>query len=508
MPFRYRLLGFGQAEIENPRALLAQVWRRESTDLDRPSFQQWGEIVAHLQAIGTRSLLVQEGVRDPDYLEEYDAFYSKQHWPMPKFCTRVHAFHAPVVANPTDALADILQFIDQAAEHPDSYLGFTTVRPLRHAPVGATILRPSDASPTLCKDDFPVHIAGTTFTVGGTPYLQQDNAVGACAQASMWMALRTLRRRSGNSAYSPAELTLAATQFMSRNRVFPGREGLTVEQMLLAIRASNHDPLVIQIGRVGEPSNPYTAIEEAQPYIESGLPVVTVLLHPKTGGHAVVAIGLSPKPPIEGGFPAGLIIHNDNRGPYRELPLTVPEGSDEYSLSQTLSLIVPLPDDVVMSAAEAKEQAIRLLVFWLSAFLVQPLAAGDELPASALAIRTYLCSRHSFRKWAKESGELDARARDVYRTAEMPRFVWVIEVHDATLYEPGKPTKVSRVGEVVLDAAADALHGDALVFIRLGQQMVTTPTTSQALLALGGNGGVIALPSSGLTAGISEPWQH
>jgi hypothetical protein len=278
--------------------------------------------------------------------------------------------------------------------------------------------------------------------------------------------------------------------------------------MLLAIRASDHDPLVIQIAPMGKPGNPYRAIEEAQPYIESGLPVVTIMYHPKTGGHAVVAIGLSPKPPLQGGFPPGLIIHNDNRGPYVELPRTVPDGSDDYALAQTLSLIVPLPEDIVMSAAEAKEQAIRHLVFWLSAFLVTPVAADEEVPVSNLALRTFLCARHSFRKWAKESPHLDQKARDIYRTSEMPRFVWVIEVHDAGLYEPGHPSKTSRIGEVVLDAAADALHGDALIFVRVGMQMVTVPTRSEALLAIAGERAVVALATDALTEGIAEPWAH
>lgn len=501
MAFRYRLLVLTPADLDDPAALLKRI---APNSLAGP---QWCEVVWHMERVGARSLLVQEGVRDPDFLEEYEAFYSKQHRPMPRFCTRVHAFKRELASDAADVDA-VLAFIDAAAPDASCYLGFVTVRPLRHAPVGATILVDATDGPTLCKDEFPVHIAGTAFKVVGTPYLQQDNAVGACAQASMWMALRTLRRRLGNSAYSPAELTLSATRYIAQNRVFPGREGLTVQQMLLAIRASDHDPLVIQIARIGEKGNPYGAIEESQPYIESGLPVVMVLYHPQTGGHAVVAIGLSPKPPVSGGFPPGLVIHNDNRGPYVELPRTVPDGSGDYSLAQTLSLIVPLPEDIVMSAAEAREQAIRHLVFWLSAFLVTPLGADEEVPVSDLALRTYLCTRHSFRSWAKESPQLDPKARDLYRISEIPRFVWVVEVHDAALYEPGKPAKVSRIGEVVLDAASDALHGDSLIFVRIGKQMLKVPATSEALLAIAGDRAVVALATSSLTEGIAEPWAH
>jgi hypothetical protein len=502
MPLRYRIVGFTAADAADPSKLLASVASSHPAN-PAVNHRQWKEAVEHLASIGALSLLVQEGVRDPDFLEEHEAFYSKQHRAISRHCTRVHAFKKSVpAAGPTSDTTAVLGYIDEAAAEPDSYLGFITIRPLRHAPVGATILVDRPEAPALCKDSFPVHIAGTTFVVSGTPYLQQDNAVGACAQASMWMALRTLRRRSGNSAYSPAELTLSATRYLALDRVFPGRRGLTVEQMLSAIKASNHDPLVIPIT---QPADPADVILQASPYIESGLPVVAILNHPTTGGHAVLAIGLAPNLADKSAPPPGLIIHNDNRGPYRILPQTVATGSSEYSLGQTGSLIIPVPDGIFMSAGEAEPQAISNLGFWLSTFLATPVAAGANLPVASLAARTYLCTRHAFRKWAKECPTLDASAKEIYRTTEMPKLVWVTEVHDAAIYEPANPHKQSRLGEIVLDASADSFHGDTLVFLRLTKAMLSVPTTSEGLLAIEG-GGVLALGSSELTKGIAEPW--
>jgi hypothetical protein len=277
MSFRYRVLAFGAAEAADPKTLLSEVWRNSGAPAHHPTVPQWTALLQHLLKAGAQSLLVQDNVRDPDFIEEYEAVYSKQHRNMPRFCVRVHAFRqAPVSAGMDDEVCDVLAYIDRAASEVGSYLGFVTLRPLRHAPVGATIIVDTPDAPSLCKDLFPVHIAGATFEVLGTPYLQQDSAVGACAQASIWMALRTLRRRWGNSAYSPAELTLAATRYMSFDRVFPGRQGLTVEQMLAAIRASDHDPLVISVAKKDVPANPYDVMARAQPYIESGLPVVTL----------------------------------------------------------------------------------------------------------------------------------------------------------------------------------------------------------------------------------------
>lgn len=412
MPFRYRIVGLNATHAANPAALLAAVASSHSAK-PVPAHQQWKEVIDHLLAVGAQSLLVQEGVRDPDFLEEHEAFYSKQHRPISRHCTRVHAFKSPApdVGSAADTKT-VLNYIDEAAAN-NSYLGFVTIRPLRHAPVGATILVARPETPALCTDVFPVHIAGTTFLVSGTPYLQQDNAVGACAQASIWMALRTLRRRSGNAAYSPAELTLSATRYLAVDRVFPGRRGLTVEQMLSAIKESNHDPLVIPIP---PGSTPADVTAQALPYIESGLPVITVLSHPDSGGHAVLAIGLCENATDKLAPPSGLIVHNDNQGPYRILPPTAPVGSVDYALEQASSLIVPVPEGVFMSAAEAQPQAVNNLGFWLSAFLAKPNAPGTPIPGAPLVARTYLCTRHAFRRWAKECPTLDAGAQEVYRT--------------------------------------------------------------------------------------------
>ncbi|CAN7622715.1 hypothetical protein [Variovorax paradoxus] len=506
MPLRYRIVSFSPADLAAPEVLLGDASGLIATALAKPAIQQWSALLQHLISAGAQSLLIQQGVRDPDFIEEHDAFYSKQQRAVPRVCVRVHAFScpAPIATADADPAQLVLDYIDAAAAQADCYLGFATLRPLRHAPVGATIVVDTPQAPAICKDNFPVHIAGASFEVQGTPYLQQDNAVGACAQASIWMALRTLRRRAGNSAYSPAELTVAATKYTALNRVFPGRQGLTVAQMLEAIRSTSHDPLVISISAPPTPADPAVAIEKAQPYIESGLPVVTLLMNPNTGGHVVVGIGLTPAP-HQSTNPTGLIIHNDNQGPYLHLPRTAAAGTNDYALDQTVCLMVPLPDGVFMSAAEALPQAIVALDFWLPAFVAAPLQGNIQLPP--LVTRTYLCTRHAFREWAKECAELDDGARVIYRTAELPKFVWVVEVHDANEYRPGEPNHMSRLGEVVLDAAADALHGDALVFFRLTQSMLPVPTTSPGLLGID-DGSVVALAKGDRMAGLAEPWKQ
>lgn len=477
-----------------------------------------------LKLIGAQTLLVQDAVRDPDFIAEHQAFYSKQHRPVARTCWRLHAFAVPVpmLTNPEGSARDVLDFLDALEDHDDAYLGFVTIRPLRHAPVGASILVPPKLPEVTCLEEFPVHIAGKDFKVYGTPYLQQDNAVGACAQASIWIALRTQMKRVGNTAYTPAELTLAATRYMALDRVFPGRQGLVIEQMLEAIRSSGHDPLTLtcQTGDL----DPRLVIAEAMPYIESGLPVIATLF-PPGGGHAVVCIGRAFKEgPIEprterlknfeyhvaSDWVDSLVMHNDNTGPYLSLASGAVESND-YCLQHARNLIIPLPETVHMTAREA-EQAALTAVALAGAFLTQfnTTKTPQFFPDTRIVLRTFLVRRHTLRRWALTDSDIDPVLRDRYRTVELPRLIWFVELHDAQLFHPRDPSTKSRVGEVIVDASADSLHGDAALAVHVMQQMYPNHAgegVPQALAAFVGTElDVLLLDSANTGTSMPTPW--
>lgn len=525
--FRYRLRPLSAADT--PDALLADILPQGNSSgpllADGSPKAPWCAVVALLHSLGTRCLLIQTDVRDPDFLEEHQAFYSKQHRPVQSACVRVHAFAAEMPQAGPAVDPDVLSFLDAAMGDPANYLGFVTLRPLRHAPVGATILRPPPSVAPSATDKFPVHIAGNAFEVDGTPFLQQDNAVGACAQASIWMALRTLRRRVGNAAFSPAELTVAATRYLASERTFPGRQGLTANQMLEAVRFAGHDPLHLIVRSGQTPATANAVVAKAHPYTASGLPVIVILLTPH-GGHAVLAIGHSSTPArvqplsrqhnhlntpitysVASDWAAGLVIHNDNSGPYLNLQSGDPTARP-YCLEQTYSLIVPLPEGVYTSADEAEFLAVRAI---LLASLWFTIAAGKqpELPQAPYTLRPYLCSRHAFRRWAKEDPDLDGEARDIYRTATLPKTLWIVEIHDANAYDPTDGSKRTRCGEVVLDPAADALHGDALLFVRVTKDLWPAIAAFEALLLVEDTTSMrsIGLKSGSRSAALVDPWR-
>lgn len=528
MVSRYRLRPF--APTDTAAHLLEQIFPKGKGSASAlagvAGRVPWETVVTHLRAIGAVTLLVQAGVRDPDFLEEHQAFYAKQHRGVLRSCVRVHAFKLPINESlAADSDDGILQYLDDALADASSYLGFVTIRPLRHAPVGATILVDVDGGGSTVFDDFPVHIAGNGFAVRGTPFLQQDNAVGACAQASIWMALRTIRRRQGNAAYSPAELTVAATRYLATDRSFPGRQGLTIQQMLEAVKFAGHDPLHLAL-RMPEspPADSQAVLCEALPYIESGLPVITALMS-QHGGHAVVAIGRSVEPHQvvdyrrryrdgsitfeflpSASFVSALVIHNDNSGPYLRLAPGDPR-LNGYCLEQTTSLIVTLPEGVFTTAAEAELLATRAIVL-VSAIYTAP-TGSPSLPLTAFVLRPYLCTRHAFRRWAKGASLLSTEVGMRYRSHELPRYMWVIEIHDAAHYDPTDPSKQSRCGEVVLDASADPLHADGLIFARVTSQLWPGVSGIGAgmLFSEDESGpSVIALSSGAPCEALLQPW--
>lgn len=497
MSFRYELQTFDAATA--PAELLQKLsplGKGLNGSLGRQGGASWAAVVEVIRALGARTLLVQRGVRDPDFLEEHHAFYSRQHRGVPRSCVRVHAFTCEVgTGSDSDSQErQVLAFLDHAAIADNSYIGFVTIRPLRHAPVGATILKAPPGRRAKAMDTFPVHIAGHEFKVSGTPFLQQDNAVGACAQASIWMALRTLRRRQGNAAFSPAELTVAATRYLASDRTFPGRQGLSIHQMLEAIRFAGHDPLTLPVpampaNRDNPPGQPAgvdvcALLEAVGPYIESGLPVILGLDAP-SGGHAVVTIGqemsttarrttqraLQVSTATESATvvyrPAAdwcesLTIHNDNSGPYLEL-LPAEKSEGHYNLDQICALIVPLPDGIFMTAAEAQLLAIQYMLR-VSVFYSTSAIGAPSLPDIPIVLRVVLVTRHAFRMWAKSDKGMDQSVSQRYRTHELPPFLWVIEIHDAQAFQPANSQCDSRRGEIVLDASADPLHADCLIF--------------------------------------------
>jgi hypothetical protein len=432
--------------------------------------------IAAVTQFGPITTIVQRRVFDPDFSAEYSVYYSQQFGNVPRTCTRLHFFHHPSTAG-----EDTLDFLDRVPK--DSYLGFLTLRPVPRAPVGATILASRVAEPhVVCSTDrFPVHIAGKHFEIDGTPFMQQDNAVAVCAQASIWMALRTLRRREGDRAHNPAQITDAATRYLISDRTRPNKGGLTTQQMAEAVRAAGYSPLSM---RLGTPSAPMSsaqllyARQQLHPYIESDIPVLLALNTP-AGGHAIAAVGhtwnsaptaaqmVSINHSATGiampfchamSWTPDLLVNNDNSGPYQVFPPTAPAAS--YSLSQTFHAIPLLPIDVFMTGEEAFICGVDVLGQLLAGLRMQKSATELKAISESLVLRLLLADKSRLRQWAA-TVPMAPELSEWLRKHDLPRRVWVFEIHQKINFGAHQiAPQNTLVGLVLIDPTGDALDAD------------------------------------------------
>ncbi len=464
-----------------------------------PRYVPLENTIRHATALGTNTVIVQQNVQDPDFLAEHDAYYSKWTYQVPRFCQRLHLFKHPPNSD------DPLEVVDQMALLDDSYLGFITLRPISVSPQAATILRPIDDNNhcfILSKDKFNVNLAGRAFAIIGTPFMQQDNAVGACAQASIWMALRTLRRKEGATAFSPAQITNAATRFFVTGRTLPNREGLAIEQITEALRASGYAPHMIPLKELLQVAD-VDVINKTKlslyPYIESGIPVLLILYPRPNQGHAVLLVGhgwnekpsnMIKNPGInlsDGGcieiydassWVSPFYIHNDNTGPY--MPLLDQGANEAYTLGDVVSAIPFLQPDVFVDAAEAKLTCIKLLADSLED-LGAIVASEESMPAvPKLVLRTYLQDRSVFRSIVIDSDMPDDVKR-YYRSKWLPRRVWIVELNLYEQYEHSPESAPLRVGEIVLDPSSEPEDGCFLT-IHLGPDLLPQSTTGLGVI--------------------------
>jgi hypothetical protein len=429
----------------------------------------------HAARLGATAAVIQRRVQDLDFLAEFNAYYSRQFGHVGRHCARFH-FFSTVPANGQG----VLEYLD-GQDVKASYVGFITLRPVVRTPVGASILKVHPSSGFIrCADEFPVHLGGLKLKVIGTPFMQQDNAVGACAQASIWMALRTMRKREGDRAYDPAQITGAATRYNISGRILPNRTGLTLPQVVEAIRAAGYSPHPIpfapgvsfSLGSTLSDEQLARARQVLHAYVESEIPVL-LILYPSSGGHAVVVIGhtfsdvavqtdqisrslvrgVAVKMTHAVSWVPQFVIHNDNSGPY--LPLEQ-KTKTTYALDQTHVAIPLLPADVFVSGEEALEFALTLWQDMLEA--VTASLTNDETLALSeqFVVRLLLLEKRKIRAWAATS-TIAPEVRSQLRLGDLPRRVWVLELHLKNLYGAhAKGNTASLVGFILLDSTGDA----------------------------------------------------
>ncbi|MBB3695231.1 hypothetical protein [Sphingomonas sp. BK580] len=206
-------------------------------------------LFGYLKELGCRTMIVERGYTDRNFLEDYAAYYVRCFEQYSRVCTRLH-----FVAREIDEKAVSAAIVaDDAAALQEHYLGFLVIKPLPLTVIGRTCLLPypaTESRPRVFPTVQPqaVDLYGLKLQVETLPFQEQDREVAACASSALWTMLHSTSRLFQHAMPSPVEITKAATAHARVDgRTFPNGGGLNALQIADAIRSVGLEPFGIGV---------------------------------------------------------------------------------------------------------------------------------------------------------------------------------------------------------------------------------------------------------------------
>ncbi len=479
----------------------------------RPSSQQeWAELALRLNggvpnhlldALFDRlsgegaavSVLLERNYIDRDFSAAYAAFYASLFRPYRKHCSRAHFFASDV--SDIMALQSPVERMERLDAQAGSYLGNIVLRPLTHAPVSSAhisidALAGQPEEEIGVRSNFRFHVMGVELSVEAMPLTQQDTRIGACAQATIWMAGRHFHSQYGAPWFSMPDISALALSPADNiiTRSLPaGSDFLTADNMIRALRTMGRHPVMYAPDTVA--GNPVwqtvTPQQVVARYVDSGIPVILGMQDASGGvGHGVVAVGMvrdgaadlasMPARATTAEFCSHILVNDDQRGPYCRLPIRGGASADYPFCFETdiRYLIVAMPEKVFITAEVAELIAVDMAKRIASqrvqlAQQVQAIGDWDVAPdfyASVLAdevvARTYLTYGWKYKARALRNATPDRFTNELI-LSEFPRYVWVTELSDRTASASVDPCGRSIRGHICVDATGSRFWESVLV---------------------------------------------
>ena len=317
--------------------------------------QQAAYLRCYLSDLGATSILEEPYYFDRDYLSEFSAFYSTSARGYGNVCRRLHFFSGPLLTRQRlgRCVGDAAEF----AKLRNDYLGFSVVRPLPACPFGRTVLRwypERDGLPERViapSRTYTAYLCGNPLPVDGLAWQQQDTAVGACATVALWSMLHASAFDEFHAIPTTATITRAAHRTASLgSRVFPST-GLTINQVLEAIKEQDLSPMVLPSDSEAlDPMDPKSNKRIAgftrerfsstcATFLRSGYTLLMAGRLLGSGLHSVCAVGFRPRPSttkvvpgrfaLEDATVEHLYVHDDNLGPGVRFKITTLGGASD-----------------------------------------------------------------------------------------------------------------------------------------------------------------------------------
>ncbi len=404
-------------------------------------------LTLYLANLGCRTVVRETHYVDRDFIDDVARFYSRNLRSYPNYCERLHFFGAQFDATAwenllhgaaADAGANAQQWLQS------SYLGFAVRRPLPGAPLGRAVFRvvgpTSEAGLRRSFEvtrEYQVHLAGLDLTIDGLAFQQQDQGVSACATTALWSALHAAAHRERLHIPTPSEITESASRYLlTDGRAMPS-EGLRVEQICEATRATGLAPLLIRSLKPDEDR------AQLSTFIRSGFPLV-LALSIRGAGHAVCCVGLKegdvkPQTDPQLHFRDGasrvraVYIHDDRLGPYADAELrsrTIqsqvrtsllirwPDGTEDGD-PVLHAMLAPVPPKLRLGVVRLRALGFEVAEFIATAF---PRLVGSPILDTRYELAT------SYKKRALGFGLSTSGLFDLQCRTVLSRYVGLIEI--------------------------------------------------------------------------------
>ncbi|MGX5803364.1 hypothetical protein ACWGS9_19210 [Bradyrhizobium sp. Arg314] len=458
-------------------------------------------LVVQLQSLGAQTVLVEDEYLDRDFTEAFAAYYARLFKRHTKLCKRLHFFRADLSAV-VGLVTPSEMAIELELQGRPAYLGYVILRPIHEAPLAQAVLEtpPSPAnyeSHALVRAKYDIHVLGAELSIHALPMTQQDQRIGACAQAAIWTASRHFHARHKGPWISTVGITEAAMMRESESvasTIPNGSEFLSLNGMVSALRAGGRMPLTY-IANGGNNAPVWQGIRPADVinrYVDSGIPVIVGLGYMGADiGHAVVAsgqvfdhnspaAGALPPQPTRAEFCSAFYVNDDQQGPNLRMPIVAGGaiGETPYSVRGNVHfLIIPLPDKVFVPAEKAEWFSWDLLNSYGAAWgnlkgnyaqnLGHSLGLGDQFVAAMgqneVIARTYLTYGWKYKHRLLRNNVKEA-VQSLARAIELPRYVWVTEFGTLASFSPADRFQRRIFAHCVVDATAKNMGDDSRLF--------------------------------------------
>lgn len=432
----------------------------EGTRVGQAGAQAFDRVLYVARAAGANSAYIEYRYIDIDFRSEFNHFYGSTFRRYPSVCHRLHFF-----------AGDLAQDLSNLVDIGESYVGYTTIRPLETSPIGRTVLPPPDElkAAVLCLATDLVHLRGVELRVTGMPFTSQDGQYLRCSHSSLWMAATFWNMKGVTPRFLPHEIHEAARGGTMQGRERP-HEGLTVPQLMGAIQALGFSGPLITFPQTEEASRQGRSRSlpaQLCRYLNGQVPII---IHNRS--HAWLAIGyfyVGDEDPSHDS--ARFVFHDDIRGPY----LTSEASATPHNPWQSIADGRPwrgglpvLPPKVYITAEKAELLGRERL----------EILAEERGYTGSLSYRTRLTRGVDFKAWVRAVVD-DPTLSGLYLDTHLPRNVWVVEaINEST----ATVDRQCVLGEAVIDCTANHLasaDSPALLTLRFQQYFKSTSLDHQ-----------------------------